>query len=100
MHLGIITSEYPPALHGGSGSSYQDLAESLAGIGHKVTVVGIHPRSILDSLPPEENIPNLRIVRLPQTFRGVSYKLAVILDRYRITRWLKREHKRNPFDVI
>jgi len=30
MHLGIVCDEFPPAPHGGTGSSYRDLPHGLA----------------------------------------------------------------------
>ena len=100
MHLGIVTPEYPPAVHGGSGSSYRDLAEGMAELGHKVTVVGVYSKAVLDKLPPERNVTNLRVVRFPESRARFSYRLAGLLDRHRITRWLEREHRKTPFDIV
>lgn len=100
MHIGIICDEFPPAPHGGTGSSYRDLAHGLAAAGHKVTVVGVYRQKILDLLPPDTATENLRIVRLPSSPLWLRYRLQMLADRWRLKHWLAREHLRNPFTVI
>jgi len=40
MHIGFLTTEYPPLRSGGIGTSVQSLARELVERGHQVTVVG------------------------------------------------------------
>lgn len=40
MHVGFLTTEYPPLPSGGIGTSVRNLARALAAQGHRVTVVG------------------------------------------------------------
>lgn len=40
MHIGFLTSEYPPLPSGGIGTSLRNLARALVAQGHRVTVVG------------------------------------------------------------
>jgi glycosyltransferase involved in cell wall biosynthesis len=40
MHVGFLTTEYPPLPSGGIGISVRNLARALVGLGHRVTVVG------------------------------------------------------------
>ena len=40
MHIGFLTTEYPPLSSGGIGTSIQNLARELAAQGHRVTVLG------------------------------------------------------------
>jgi len=40
MHIGFLTTEYPPLPSGGIGTSIQNLARELVALGHRVTVIG------------------------------------------------------------
>jgi glycosyltransferase involved in cell wall biosynthesis len=40
VHVGFLTTEYPPLPSGGIGTSVRTLARSLVALGHRVTVVG------------------------------------------------------------
>lgn len=40
MHIGFITTEYPPLPSGGIGTSIRNLARELVKLGHQVTVLG------------------------------------------------------------
>src|SRR3954454_9434256 len=40
MHIGFLTTEYPPMPSGGIGTSIRSLARALVTHGHQVTVVG------------------------------------------------------------
>src|SRR6185295_7193715 len=100
MHIGIICDEFPPAPHGGTGSSYRDLAHGLVEAGHKVTVVGVYREEILGSLSADKEVPNLRVVRLSRSPTWLRYRLQMLCDRWRLKRWLEREHARNRFDLV
>jgi glycosyltransferase involved in cell wall biosynthesis len=99
MHLGLICSEYPPAPHGGIGSSNQDLGEGLTAAGHRVTVVGLYPRQFATSDSYEPNTL-LNVVRLKASAPWLRYRTGAWLDRWRLRRWLQRENARHPFDII
>src|ERR1035437_2095202 len=40
MHIGFLTTEYPPLPSGGIGTSMQNLARELTRVGHRITVLG------------------------------------------------------------
>jgi glycosyltransferase involved in cell wall biosynthesis len=98
MHACFICNEYPPAPHGGTGSSYRDLAEGLVAAGHRATVVGVYSEKFGGGT--EEKLNGVRVVRLNRSPSWLRYKMGALADRYRISRWLKRENQRTPFDVI
>jgi glycosyltransferase involved in cell wall biosynthesis len=100
MHLGIICNEFPPAPHGGTGSSYCDLAQGISAAGHRVTVVGVYDREVLNGLPPDPQPSNLRIVRLPHLPGWFGFRFKMLADRWRLKRWLERAHRRESFDAI
>ncbi|HEX3127366.1 MAG TPA: glycosyltransferase family 4 protein [Thermoanaerobaculia bacterium] len=45
MHVGFLTTEYPPLPSGGIGTSVRNLARALVADGHRVTVVGWGPEA-------------------------------------------------------
>lgn len=98
MHACFICSEYPPAPHGGTGSSYRDLAEGLVATGHQATVVGVYAKK--NGGGTEEKLNGVRVVRLDHSPSWLRYKLGALADRYRISKWLARENRKTPFDVI
>jgi glycosyltransferase involved in cell wall biosynthesis len=98
MHVCFICSEYPPAPHGGTGSSYRDLSEGLVAAGHQATVVGVYKPQ--HGGGTEEKLNGVRIVRLNHSPNWLRYKLGALSDRYRISRWLARENQKTSFDVI
>lgn len=101
MHVCLICDEYPPAPHGGNGSLYCDLAESLVAAGHRVTVVGVYPARVLENIDSNpEPVPGLRVVRLQQSAGFLGTAAQLLIDRYRLKRWLKHEHRRSHFDLI
>src|SRR5436190_718091 len=100
LHIGIVCEEFPPAPHGGTGSSYFDLANGLLEAGHKVTVVGPYYKNVVEALPPERKVSNLNVVRLFRLPLWVPFRFWMMGNRLRIKNWLKQEHQRNPFDII
>lgn len=99
MHLAIICEEFPPAPHGGTGSSYADLAACLSSAGHRVTVVGISTTLPVDR-PLVEKQGDIVIHRLPRASKALRTRLGAWEERHRIQRWLKRIHRRNPIDLV
>jgi glycosyltransferase involved in cell wall biosynthesis len=101
MHFCFICDEYPPAPHGGTGSSYRDLAEGLVAAGHRATVVGVYaPKNYDIGSGKDETINGVRVARLRSSPAWLRYKMSALADRWRLTQWLKREHQKNPFDII
>lgn len=101
LNICLVCDEYPPAPHGGNGSLYSDLALGLARAGHRVTVVGVYAKDTLAKLNrPDRGEDNLAIVRLRQSPGFLRYRGQALWDRWRLLRWLQREHQRAPFDII
>lgn len=100
MHIGLVCSEYPPIAHGGIGTFSRDLAEGLASVGHKVTVVGVYlPWQGNLELPKEELINGVTVIRLP-SIKHLPNRLGMIADRMRLTLWLRAYHRRYAFDLV
>ena len=96
MHLALICNEYPPAPHGGIGSSSQDLAEGLVQAGHRVTVMGVYP-NLTEAV--SETVRGAKIIRFP--FKPCRwYRPGVYVNRWRLKRWLAKEHRQTPFDLL
>lgn len=101
MHLGLICHVYPPATHGGIGSSNQDLAEGLAANGHRVTAVGFYSRKHVPAGKENRATSNgVNVVRLLQSPSWMRFKPRALWERWRLKRWLEREHAKNKFDLI
>lgn len=107
MHLCLVSTEYPPVTHGGIGSTNQTLAEGMVAAGHQVTVVGVYPRQELAALQyePDQETGNqaefgLSIHRLPATSGRHFWHQRALWDRWRLRRWILRQHATNPFDVV
>jgi glycosyltransferase involved in cell wall biosynthesis len=100
LNLAFVCHEFPPAPHGGTGSSYRDLAQGLAAAGHRVTVVGVYDRELLRKLPADAPSPNLRVVRLHGLPAWFGYRFQMLGDRWRIKRWLECAHHGVPSAVI
>lgn len=99
MHIAIVCEEYPPAPHGGTGASYQDLAEGLVLAGHKATVVGISATQPL-SRRVDQVTNGVRITRLPRAHPRLGTRLGAWWERWKVRRVLAQEHARSPFDVV
>jgi glycosyltransferase involved in cell wall biosynthesis len=101
LHICFVCDEYPPAPHGGTGSSYRDLAEGLVAAEHKVTVIGVYaPKRFDVGEGKDEMINGVRVVRLPGSKAWLRHKLGALADRKRLTRWLTAEHKKTPFHLV
>jgi glycosyltransferase involved in cell wall biosynthesis len=102
MRIGLISNDFTagrrPSL-GGIGTSNHDLASGLTTAGHEVTVVGVYGDLEKDSESCEPgNGP--RVVRLKASPVWFRYRAGAWFDRWRVRRWLAREHPRRPFDII
>ncbi len=99
LHIGILSEEYPPSPHGGTGSIYRDLCEGLVEAGHRATVVSCHPRLELKSTV-HEVIRGVQIYRIP-IFRGRwPYKCRQLVERWRVRRQLRRVHAEDPLSLV
>ena len=65
MNILVINYEYPP-IGGGGGVICKDISEEIATKGHRITVVTSH----YDSLPEQEIMNGVTIIRLPVVMRG------------------------------
>jgi glycosyltransferase involved in cell wall biosynthesis len=97
MKIGYLCHEYPPAPHGGIGTSVQTLARGFAARGHAVTVVGVYGEQALDasSERPIADLPD-RVARLAsrvyhdgdvrviQLAASTAPKVGWLLDRFRL----------------
>lgn len=99
MHACFICEEYPPAPHGGTGSSCRDLAEGLVAAGHRATVVGINTTQPLPRIATEERA-GVRVVRLPRAPRWLGTRLGGWRERRSLRAALAREHRPAPFDFV
>lgn len=101
LHVCLVCHEYPPAPHGGTGSSYRDLCEALVSHGHKATVVGIYPNLRETGQKQAEEITNgVRVIRFCPSPSWLRYHVQALTDRFRISRWLQREHRENPIQIV
>lgn len=105
MHICLVCNEYPPAIHGGIGSTNYDLAEGLTKDGHDVTVVGVYPRSEIGRVAKLETkaIHNkgggrLRVVRLPENDSLRPIRLRCLWNRWRLKAWLAQGQ--HHFDIL
>lgn len=102
MHLCLVSNEYPPATHGGIGSTNQTLAEGMVRAGHVVTVVGVYSKAELRRIgaPSSEKKSSLRIYRLSATDGRHFWHQRVLWDRWRLKRFILQLHRRERFDVV
>lgn len=99
MRLAFVCEEYPPAPHGGTGSSYRDLAEGLVAAGHSVVVVGISTTEPLASAQTEER-NGVQIHRLPRSPKFLGTRFGGWHERLRLRAKLRSLHRAHPFDTI
>src|SRR5262245_53924769 len=101
MHACFVCDEYPPAPHGGTGSSYRDLAEGLVEAGHHATVIGVYsPKKFAVGKGTDEKIKGVRVIRIPTGPEWLGFKNRKLLDRFRLKRRLTAEHRQAPFDFV
>ena len=65
MNILVINYEYPP-IGGGGGVICKDISEEIASKGHRITVITSH----YGSLPEQEKLNGVAIIRLPVIMRG------------------------------
>jgi glycosyltransferase involved in cell wall biosynthesis len=102
MRAGLISNDFLTGSRegrGGIGSTNYDLADGLTTAGHEVTAVGVYGDHRANS-ESRESGNGARVVRLKTSPTWVRYRLGAWFDRWRLRRWLVREHERQAFDVI
>ena len=93
--------EYPPCRHGGIGSFYKDLAESLVRQGHQVTIVGIYYDNVLklDKIQ-QEVINGVKVIRIPQFRKTGNARIDTLLSRVHFRHYLRQLIMKEKFDFI
>lgn len=99
LHLAIVCEEFPPAPHGGTGSSYHDLARGLVAKGHRVTVVA---PSVTRPIPRrvDETEGLLTVHRLPRAWKVLGTRWGGIEERLRVKRVLREVTRRNAVSLV
>lgn len=101
MHIALICDELPPGPHGGVGSITADLAEGLAGAGHRVTILVAESARYWSLKAAEPLAANPRVAAMylssPDWMR---WRPGAFLKRWSLLRRLKAEHARTPFDLV
>lgn len=97
MHVGLVCGEYPPGEHGGIGSVTRDLAEGLVAAGQAATVIGVEP-GLDHAVCGVQN--GVRVLRQPPAPGWMRYRPGRLWDRVRLARLLKKEARRQPFDLL
>ena len=82
LNIIYICNEYPPAMTGGIGVFTKKLAESLAGKGHDITVVGLYQDCVEEH---NEEINGVKVIRLP----AKGGRLGLFVDRFNLYKTLK-----------
>ena len=98
MNILVINYEYPP-IGGGGGVICKDISEEIASKGHRITVVTSH----YDSLPEQEILNGVTIIRLPVVMRGkkdVASFLSMISYVPLCIRRVASLQRRERYDVI
>src|SRR5688572_12308682 len=90
MHVGFLTTEYPPLLSGGIGTSLRNLGRALVTQGHRVTVVGWGPQV-------ETEDEGVRVRFLGET--GVPY-MGWLLNRRAVQREFVRLIAKEGLDLV
>ncbi len=90
LHVGFLTTEYPPLPSGGIGTSVRNLARALVAAGHRVTVVGWGPEARFED--GGVKVRFLGETRVPS--------LGWLLNRSRVRTKLLRLVERDGLDVV
>jgi len=100
MRVLQVCCEFPPAPHGGIGSAVADLAPALARRGVDLVIAGVYAKRVLAGLGKEASAPPFEVHRLVSQVESLPFPLRVWLERRRLQAWLRREHRRRPFNLI
>lgn len=93
LHVALVCHEYPPRPHGGIGSFTEDLAEGLADMGQRVTVLGMGDA-------PQASRAGVTVLNLAPSRWPRPWRLGILHDRWRFGRWLRALHREQPFDLV
>ncbi|MCB1086503.1 MAG: glycosyltransferase family 4 protein [Verrucomicrobiae bacterium] len=102
MRVLIVCNEFPPASHGGIGSSTFDLAKQLKASGIDFEVVGIIPPFLFErfSLQPLDEQFGFPVHRIRSRATRLPFCWQVVLDRLQLRRWVAKRHREKPFDLV
>jgi len=90
MHIGYITTEYPPLPSGGIGTSIKNLANKLVEFGHTVTVIGLGPNITF-------NDGGVNVKFVEGTKRA---KLGWLYNRYVVWREIERLIRHEALNIV
>lgn len=91
MKIAFFCDEYPPKPHGGIGTFVKTIAETLAKRGHQISVVEFAA------------VPGVRVnndVRIVSLLRSSMPKMAWLINRYRLWRWIVRAGTVKMIDIF
>jgi glycosyltransferase involved in cell wall biosynthesis len=113
MKIAYLCHEYPPAPHGGIGTSVQTLARGFAARGHAISVIGVYPqraghsngRGRSSPLPRAFSRRAARVyrdgdVRVIQLAAATAPKVGWLLDRLRLRRCLRDLAVAGEIDLV
>lgn len=94
LRICLVCNEYPPAVHGGIGTSTQLLARGLVAAGHLVRVIGVY-RNEHGAADYEED-QGVRVWRL----REPRFRIGWIAARYRLFRQIARWSREGKINLV
>jgi len=100
MHVVFVCTEYPPGPHGGTGSSYYDLACGLVRHGHRASVLLVGIDSVNPDIPPDRFEEGVRIIRHPVRFPWLRYRGESLARRWVLRQTILRLHAQGRVDVV
>jgi glycosyltransferase involved in cell wall biosynthesis len=100
VNVCLVCNQYPPLTHGGHGSRTNVLARCLVERGHRVTVVGVVPHNTGITRDIDETLDGVRVLRLAPPSRRWRYRPGSLLGRWRLSRAIRKLHRRERFDLV
>lgn len=101
MHIGLLTSEFPPEKHGGVGTLMYELATGLRDAGHAVTVLLLGKGKTSGVSVSEYQLHDVPVKRIsiapPKWLRWRAGELWV---RYQLNRLIRRTHRHSAFSAL
>lgn len=94
MHICFLSAEFPRkgGTYGGIGTFLLTFSAQLIDLGHKVTVVGVGGKLMID-----EWIQGVKVISLPQSkIKGIAW----FRNNSRINLYLKELHATDPIDIL
>jgi glycosyltransferase involved in cell wall biosynthesis len=100
MHIGVITPEFPPDIHGGVGTLMREMAAAIIQAGHRATVVHV-TRGKHGSSMREDSWCGADVVRLTLTPpKWLRWRLGELWACRELNRTIRRVHKRSPLTAL